>query len=106
MVSSEFRSNAIRFAERRSGYPVVTIWAMNSGERDLAPIENWSAEDALIVRPHLEVEAPADMLRDRLTRTFGTEIRNATKAGPKLPGIDATDPGPGWPHAGLSSLRR
>jgi hypothetical protein len=56
MVSSEFRSNAIRFAERRSGYPVVTIWAMNSGERDLAPIENWSAEDALIVRPHLEAE--------------------------------------------------
>ena len=40
----------------RSGYPVVTIWAMNSGERDLAPIENWSAEDALIVRPHLEVK--------------------------------------------------
>ena len=56
MVSSEFRSNAIRFAERGSGYPVVTIRAMNSGERDLAPIENWSAEDALIVRPHLEVE--------------------------------------------------
>lgn len=40
----------------RSEHPVVTIWAMNSGELDLAPIENWSAEDALIARPHLDVE--------------------------------------------------
>jgi hypothetical protein len=40
----------------RSKHPVVTIWAMNRGERALAPIETWRAEDALIVRPHLDVE--------------------------------------------------
>src|SRR5258708_3893528 len=39
----------------RSAYPIVTIWAMNSGERELAPIENWRGEDALISRPYLEV---------------------------------------------------
>jgi hypothetical protein len=40
----------------RSKHPIVTIWAMNSGGRAPAPIETWSAEDALIVRPHLDVE--------------------------------------------------
>jgi hypothetical protein len=43
----------------RSPHPVVTIWAMNSGEQPLAPIENWRGEDALVVRPHLEVEVRA-----------------------------------------------
>ena len=28
---------------------------MNSGERELAPIENWHGEDALVARPHLDV---------------------------------------------------
>jgi hypothetical protein len=40
----------------RSEHPIVTIWAMNSGEQQLAPIETWSEEDALIVRPYLDVE--------------------------------------------------
>ncbi|MBV8962827.1 MAG: putative DNA-binding domain-containing protein [Hyphomicrobiales bacterium] len=35
----------------RSPHPVVTIWAMNSGEAELGPIENWAEEDALVVRP-------------------------------------------------------
>ncbi|MBV9590039.1 MAG: putative DNA-binding domain-containing protein [Hyphomicrobiales bacterium] len=35
----------------RSPHPVVTIWAMNSGEQDPSPIENWVGEDALVVRP-------------------------------------------------------
>lgn len=39
-----------------SPYPVVTIWAMNAGERPLAPIDVWQGEHALIVRPHLTVE--------------------------------------------------
>jgi hypothetical protein len=34
----------------------VTIWAMNCGEQELAPIEDWRSEDALVVRPHLDVE--------------------------------------------------
>jgi hypothetical protein len=40
----------------RSEYPIVTIWAMNSGEQELAPIETRSAQDALIVRPYLDME--------------------------------------------------
>jgi putative DNA-binding protein len=43
------------FALIRSRYPIVTIWAMNSGEMPLAPIADWSAEDALVVRPELSV---------------------------------------------------
>lgn len=39
----------------RSPHPIVTIWAMNSGERELAPIENWHGEDALVARPYLNV---------------------------------------------------
>ncbi len=39
-----------------SPHPIVTIWAMNSGERELAPIENWRGEDALVMRPRLDVE--------------------------------------------------
>jgi Putative DNA-binding domain len=43
----------------RSPYPIVRIWAMNSGEQELAPIEDWRGEDALIARPHLDVEVRA-----------------------------------------------
>lgn len=38
-----------------SAHPVVTIWAMNSGIRELAPIERWTAESALVTRPELSV---------------------------------------------------
>lgn len=40
----------------RSAWPAVLIWAMNAGETEPAPITEWSAEDALIVRPHMMVE--------------------------------------------------
>src|SRR2546423_997478 len=40
----------------RSPHPIVTIWAMNSAEQELAPLENWRGEDALVVRPYLDVE--------------------------------------------------
>jgi hypothetical protein len=43
----------------RSSHPIVTIWAMNSGDRELAPIEEWRGEDALIARPYLDVEVRA-----------------------------------------------
>ncbi len=39
-----------------SDYPIVTIWAMNSGEMDLVPINDWHGEDALVSRPQLDVE--------------------------------------------------
>ena len=40
----------------RSPHPIVTIWAMNCGERPLAAVEDWGGEDALVIRPHLDVE--------------------------------------------------
>ena len=43
----------------RSAHPILTIWAMNSGEQELVPIENWRGEDALVSRPYLEVEVRA-----------------------------------------------
>jgi hypothetical protein len=39
----------------RSRHPIVTIWAMNSGEAALGPIDETAAEDALVVRPQLDV---------------------------------------------------
>jgi len=42
-----------------SGYPIVTIFAMNSGEQPLAPITEWQGEDALIMRPRWEVSVRA-----------------------------------------------
>jgi len=40
----------------RSKHPIVTIWSMNSGEDALASIEDCEAEDALVVRPHRDVQ--------------------------------------------------
>ncbi|TCU38709.1 putative DNA-binding protein [Rhizobium azibense] len=39
-----------------SPHPIVTIWAMNAGEMELRPIEDWSGEDVLVVRPGTIVE--------------------------------------------------
>lgn len=39
----------------RSRHPVVTIWAMNAGEMELGPVDAAAAEDALVLRPALEV---------------------------------------------------
>jgi hypothetical protein len=40
----------------RSRHPIVTIWAMNSGELELGPIDEAECEDALIIRPHFDVQ--------------------------------------------------
>jgi Putative DNA-binding domain len=40
----------------RSRHPVVTIWAMNRGEQELAPILDWLGQDALVARPGRVVE--------------------------------------------------
>lgn len=39
----------------RSVLPVVTIWAMNTGEMPVGPIDDWRGEDALVVRPAMTV---------------------------------------------------
>jgi hypothetical protein len=61
----------------RSEHPIVTIWAMNSGAQKLAPIETWNAEDALIVRPYLDVEV-------RLLPPGGATFLRALAAGRSL----------------------
>ncbi|MDK4713659.1 DNA-binding domain-containing protein [Rhizobium sp. CNPSo 4039] len=40
----------------RSAYPAITIWAMNTGEIELADINDWTGEDALVIRPQMIVE--------------------------------------------------
>ncbi|RDV03463.1 HvfC/BufC N-terminal domain-containing protein [Undibacter mobilis] len=40
----------------RSAFPVVTIWSMNAGIIEPASIEDCDAEDAVIIRPHTDVE--------------------------------------------------
>ncbi len=40
-------------------YPIVTIWAMNSGERPPAEIKDRQSEAALVSRPQYEVEVRA-----------------------------------------------
>jgi hypothetical protein len=43
----------------RSKHPVVTIWAMNSGEAALGPVDLAAPEDALVARPALTVTVQA-----------------------------------------------
>jgi hypothetical protein len=61
----------------RSPHPIVTIWAMNSGERALAPIDDWRGEDALVARPHLDVEV-------RVLAPGGSQFLLALSAGRPL----------------------
>jgi len=39
-----------------SPHPIVTIWGMNAGVVPLDEITEWPAQDALIVRPYLDVD--------------------------------------------------
>lgn len=67
----------------RSPHPVVTIWTMNSGEKQLSPIENWRGEDALVVRPRLDVEVrllPPGGAAFLLALAVGRSLAEATEA--------------------------
>ncbi len=66
-----------------SAHPIVTIWAMNSGARALAPIENWHAENALVTRPDLTVltrEIGPESARFLLTLMHGATLGEAFEA--------------------------
>ncbi len=68
----------------RSSHPIVTIWAMNSGELTLAPIEHWHCEDALVARPHLDVEVrslPPGGAAFLLALAGGRSLREAAQEG-------------------------
>ncbi|QDO96497.1 DUF2063 domain-containing protein [Ferrovibrio terrae] len=41
----------------RSAYPAATIWAMNTGRAPLGEIEDWTAQDVLVLRPHYDTVA-------------------------------------------------
>jgi hypothetical protein len=41
----------------RAAWPAATIWAMNTGRTPLAEIDDWSAQDILLLRPRLAVDA-------------------------------------------------
>jgi hypothetical protein len=43
------------FAVVQSPHPILTIWTMNDGDGVPGPIEPWSGEDALVVRPDCKV---------------------------------------------------
>ncbi len=67
----------------RSPHPAVTIWAMNSGEAEPGPIENWVGEDALVVRPHQLVHVhrlPAGGATFLEALTSGTPLGGAVEA--------------------------
>jgi hypothetical protein len=61
----------------RSPHPIVTIWGMNSGIGELKTIEDWRGEDALVLRPHLDV-------RVRLLSPGGAAFLLALGAGRRL----------------------
>jgi hypothetical protein len=78
----------------RSQYPIVTIWAMNAGEAELAPIGDWTGEDALIVRPRMEVivrALPAGGAAFLLSLAAGTAFAKAAAMTVReQPGFDLT----------------
>jgi hypothetical protein len=66
-----------------SDYPIVTIWAMNSGELELAPISDWRGEDALVVRPEFTVKVrrlPAGAKRFLRSIADGCSLGEAAQA--------------------------
>lgn len=67
----------------RSSFPVVTVWSMNAGETEPASIEDCEAEDALIVRPNLDVEV-------RRLPTGGATFLRALASGATLGDAAAT----------------
>jgi len=61
----------------RSPHPIVTVWAMNAGEVELGPIDEDDAEDALVMRPQLDVVV-------RKLPPGGAAFLQALAAGPAL----------------------
>jgi hypothetical protein len=67
----------------RSVHPVISIWAMNAGVMPLAPIEDWQAQDALVIRPEMTVEVhplPAGGATLLLSLAAGENLAAAVEA--------------------------
>jgi hypothetical protein len=74
----------------RSHHPVVTIWAMNAGAMDVGPVDEDATEDALVLRPALDVTVRALppggatfllALSERATLAQAAECASANDAG-------------------------
>lgn len=101
----------------RSTHPVATIWAMNTGRAPLGEIEDWTAQDALVLRPHydtaviplapgeaeflLRLQAGADMaaataaaLQDAANFDLATALAALFARGAVIAIIDQDQPGP------------
>lgn len=78
----------------RSRHPVVTIWMMNAGESELAPVDENEPEDALIVRPGMQVtvrKLPAGGAALLLALASGATLAEAAScAATDDPGFDLT----------------
>lgn len=79
----------------RSRYAVVSLWAAHQGILDISGVETERAENALIIRPQLQVEvlgldAGDSVFVDHLLRgdCLGTALKQAGQASP---GFDATN---------------
>jgi hypothetical protein len=78
----------------RSRHPVVTIWMMNAGEAELAPVDENQREDALILRPGMQVavhKLPAGGAAFLLALASGATLAEAAScATADDPGFDLT----------------
>jgi hypothetical protein len=78
----------------RSPYPVVTIWAMNAGDLEPGAIDDSVAEDALVLRPRLDVVVrclPPGGAAFLLALSSGATLRDAAeRALSDDPGFDLT----------------
>jgi len=90
----------------RSDHPIVTIWAMNSGEQELGPIKHYCGEDALIARPRFDVEVrtlPPGGAVFLIALAAGASLRDAAEAGvADDPDFDLTSNLAGLIGAGLA----
>ncbi len=91
----------------RSRYPVVTIWEMNAGGIEPASIEDCEAENALIVRPHFDVEVrrlPAGGAAFLHALAMGASLGEAaTSAAAETPAFDLAANLAGLIGAGLAT---
>jgi hypothetical protein len=68
----------------RSPHPIVTIWSMNSGDAEPGSIVDCGAEDALVLRPYLDIQVrriPAGGAAFLSALAFGAALGDAAISG-------------------------
>ena len=75
----------------RSPYPIVTLHERETTGADGPPVDMRAAEDALVIRPHLDVQVrrlPAGGAAFVLALARGAPLAEASWAGSEVPGFD------------------